>query len=72
MTKNVKVKRAIIGAVASVLVLGVLDIPSIASIASAQNTTDGNITRGNMTTGGSMGGAGNSSGYDSRDDGGWG
>jgi hypothetical protein len=31
------------------------------------------MTGGNMTTGGSMGGAaGNSSGYDSRDDGGWG
>jgi hypothetical protein len=33
MTENVKVKRAIIGAVASVLVLGVLAIPSIAIIA---------------------------------------
>jgi hypothetical protein len=73
MTENVKVKYAIIGAVASILVLGLVTIPSIASLASAQNVTGGNMTGGNMTTGGSMGGAaGNSSGYDSRDDGGWG
>jgi hypothetical protein len=35
MTENDKIKCAIIGAVASVLVLGILAIPSIASIASA-------------------------------------
>ncbi len=36
MTENVKVKYAIIGAVALILVLGRVTIPSIASLASAQ------------------------------------
>lgn len=75
MTENVKVKCVIIGAIASVLVLGVSAIPSIASIASAQNMTGGNMTEGNMTTGGSIGGTTGGStdnnSYDSPDNGGW-
>jgi hypothetical protein len=51
MTEKVEVKYAIIGAVASILVLGILAISGIASIASAQNATGGDMTGENMTTG---------------------